>query len=1122
MSVVLPASLCRTGTIAALLLLVPFARANAQSHFQSCSSNTGSNASVLINPAINASIDGQPLAVGDEVGVFSPGGLCAGAVVWTGEVVAVSVWGDDPFTPETDGMAGGEVMNFVVWDASALLEVGRSNGNVSVSYDASPPYRANGEYFTDAIYNVLSLDAEADNAAPTALFTLTTSSGPAPLEINFDGSLSEDSDGSVVSYQWNFGDGSSASGSTVSHTFSSVGSYTVRLTVTDDEGAQASATRQVQATEVSNANPSAAFNRTPQSGDAPVAVSVDAGASTDSDGSIVNYAWEFGDGGNANGVTAAHTYTSVGSFTIRLTVTDDGGATDVATRTVNVTSPSNNAPSASFSVSATNGVAPLVVSFDASGSSDNDGSIVTYAWAFGEGSTAGGVTTQYTYTSPGTYEARLIVTDDDGAQATALRSITVAQPPERGGRKVHLPFDEESGSTAEDASGNGNNGHLRNNARRTDTGVFRGAVRLDGNGGFVEIADQSGLTDETVDERTLSVWFRVDDRFESERKQLIYEEGGNTRGLGIYMFDGLLYAGGWNVPATESGWQGSFMATGGVRSGQWHHVALVLDGGVGIAPQAIRLYLDGVSVGEREGSQLWPRHDGIGLGAVNGRTLFHDGASETGEPNSLSGFLDEFQMYNVALTQAQVAALFEESGALQNQAPTAGMVVSPPGGQAPATINFDGTGSSDPDNNIRVYRWTFGDGGSASGAVVTHTYSTAGSYSATLTVEDGGGLTAAITETVLITPASSNGAPTARFTVLEVSDDLFARRFDATGSSDADGIVDQYIWDFGDGTAGREPAVTHTFPGSGVYNVRLTIVDNEGATNTRESSVEISQLLPLSLEVSTLGPVASTGTVRFEEDLWWIDAPGGAPDDPRTDILGYVHRFVNGDEEVAIRVDSIENTDRWAYAGVMFRSELTETSPNVAMTLTPESGPVFAYRMVDGGWEVKTQSEAVVAPVWLRLVRTGDTFEGQYSPDGLDWTTVGRQTVAMPEGVFAGIAASSNNADQQATAILYGLQFGPFQLDGSDLPSTHILTSAYPNPFRDQASFSVSLSREEHVFVAVYNVLGEQVAIMNDGPLEVNTVHTFSLEGQRLPSGLYLIQVYGESFVDVVKATLVR
>ena len=88
------------------------------------------------------------------------------------------------------------------------------------------------------------------NQAPSASFTVTPSSGQVPVTAAFDGSASSDADGSVASYDWTFGDGTSATGATTTHTFTAIGTYTVTLFVTDDEGAVGSTTRTVSVTKV--------------------------------------------------------------------------------------------------------------------------------------------------------------------------------------------------------------------------------------------------------------------------------------------------------------------------------------------------------------------------------------------------------------------------------------------------------------------------------------------------------------------------------------------------------------------------------------------------------------------------------------------------------------------------------------------------------------------------------------------------------------------------------------------------------------------------------------------------------------------------------------------------------
>lgn len=87
--------------------------------------------------------------------------------------------------------------------------------------------------------------------------------------------------------------------------------------------------------------------------------------------------------------------------------------------------PTNQPPNANFSANPTSGEAPLEVSFDASGSSDSDGSIISYSWDFGDGSSGSGETVTNTYDSEGNYTVELEVTDNDGDSANTQKTIEV-------------------------------------------------------------------------------------------------------------------------------------------------------------------------------------------------------------------------------------------------------------------------------------------------------------------------------------------------------------------------------------------------------------------------------------------------------------------------------------------------------------------------------------------------------------------------------------------------------------------------------------------------------------------------------------------------------------------------
>jgi PKD repeat protein len=169
------------------------------------------------------------------------------------------------------------------------------------------------------------------NLPPTASFTYEPSN-PSTSDTIYFNSTSTDPDGSIVNWTWDFDDGNIGYGEQVTHQYDDDGSYDVQLTVEDDDGATDTDTQTVS---VSNTAPVADFTYEPSN---PVTTDLIYfnSTSTDSDGTIVNWTWDFDDGNVGYGEQVTHQYDDDGSYDVQLTVEDDDGATDTDTQTVNV------------------------------------------------------------------------------------------------------------------------------------------------------------------------------------------------------------------------------------------------------------------------------------------------------------------------------------------------------------------------------------------------------------------------------------------------------------------------------------------------------------------------------------------------------------------------------------------------------------------------------------------------------------------------------------------------------------------------------------------------------------------------------------------------------------------
>jgi PKD repeat protein len=263
-------------------------------------------------------------------------------------------------------------------------------------------------------HNYRSLGTPAPPLA--ADFTASPITGTAPLDVAF----TDTSSGSPTGWSWDFGDGTTSTVQSPTHTYSSEGTYTVTLTVTNAVGDTSTKTRTSYISATAARDLAADFTATPTSGVAPLQVAF---ADT-SAGVPTSWSWSFGDGGTSTAQHPTYMYTTPGTYSVTLTVTDAVGASSTKTLANYITVAAPLA--ADFTASPTSGAAPLDVAF----TDTSTGGPTTWSWDFGDGTTSTAQSPAHTYSSEGTYSVALTVGDAAGGSSTITKTgyVTVSRP----------------------------------------------------------------------------------------------------------------------------------------------------------------------------------------------------------------------------------------------------------------------------------------------------------------------------------------------------------------------------------------------------------------------------------------------------------------------------------------------------------------------------------------------------------------------------------------------------------------------------------------------------------------------------------------------------------------------
>ncbi len=667
------------------------------------------------------------------------------------------------------------------------------------SYGCSNVVVKNNFVVADSIFTNFSIPASVCLNSPLPINNL---SGPAATVIS----------------SWTFGDGTVSSIFNPTKLYNSPGTYAVKLVNRFENGCTDSVTKNLtvlnkSAVVITNSQPQGACKP-------PLTVTF-----TDATAGSVSSQWNFGDGTTGTGATATHTYTTSGSFAVKLVVTNTGGCRDSLTLPgLIVVAP----PRADFQTNAPGGCVPFTLNATANISSAEP--ITAYSWTFGDGTTSSVANPSHTYNSIGIYVVKLVVTTSGGCKDSTTQTIRVGTQPVIGFKVVPNPVCARKEITFSDTSLLGtavfwNFGDGSTSAQRNP--VYR--YNLPGTYNLLLRVDNGGCTRDTILNNYITVLPPAGDFGYSQNcnnKFLFVFDATPTIGGNTYQWDfgdGTSATGSnlTHLYATKGNFTVRLFATNGTCTDTVFKTI--------IAGTTTTSFKANATATCRNNPLVFTARYETPAYVNNYQWDFGDGSSATVTDSVIQHAYTNSGTYTVRLIVSNLFGCVDtviQQNFIVISGPKAVFSVVNPAGCTGKAVTFTDASTNDGTHPITTWRWDFGDGSIQTFAAppFTHTYAANGTYSVKLVVTDNLGCK----DSVVLTDAVKNSKPIVSFAAADtISCPLAPVRLIAKGQ----GVNLNYTWNTGIGTLVGD-TVFATYPDSGRYTVKLFVTDGNGCTDS--------------------------------------------------------------------------------------------------------------------------------------------------------------------------------------------------------------------------------------------------------------------------------------------------